>query len=120
MSEPQALAGPNSQSSRPVALATAGATIATLSLYTISAYADPIAQRFALSSLEVGALSSGLAASYALMQVPAGLFGVRFGARSGFSLGLVLVGIGFCGSATIVGFVLLMCFRVVAGAGAGC
>jgi predicted MFS family arabinose efflux permease len=93
--------------------------MATLALYAISAYADPLGDRFHLSAAEVGVLSSSLAASYALMQVPAGLVAGRVGLRRGLAAALVLVGGGFVGSACATGFGMLVAFRVLTGAGAG-
>jgi predicted MFS family arabinose efflux permease len=93
--------------------------MATLSLYAIPAYADPLATALSLSSTEVGALSSSLAISYAAMQVPAGIIGATLGIRRAFVLGLGLVAAGFAGSAMTASFFVLLAFRCLTGAGAG-
>jgi len=93
--------------------------MATLSLYAIPAYADAISARFALSGAEVGALTSSLAVSYALIQVPAGLIAARVGTRESFVASLCLVAAGFVGTAAAPDFGVLVACRVLTGAGAG-
>lgn len=102
-----------------IAFATAALTVATVSLFALPAFADTLSDDLALSSLEVGLLTSALALSYTAVQVPGGVLGSAIGLNRAFALGLAILAVGFVGSAIADSFPALLSLRALTGFGAG-
>jgi MFS family permease len=102
-----------------IGFATAALTVATVSLFALPAFADTLSVELALSSAEVGLLTSALALSYAGIQVPAGVLGGVIGINRAFALGLAIFAVGFAGSAMVDSFPALLVLRALTGLGAG-
>ncbi len=105
--------------SAPLLYGTAMVLMATVALYTLPAYATDIKDQLLLTSAEVGFLSSGFAITYALVQVPSGLFAGSVGLRVGFAVSLSLVGVGFLVSSFVHSYGALLSLRALTGFGAG-
>ncbi|HKP19143.1 MAG TPA: MFS transporter [Gaiellaceae bacterium] len=103
----------------PLLFATAVVMVATVALYALPAYATDLKHQLVLTSTEVGLLSSGFAITYALVQVPSGIFGGMAGLRIGFGSSLALIGAGFLGSSLVHSYGALLALRALTGFGAG-
>ncbi len=77
------------------------------------------AATFALNHAEVGTLKMTMSGMMAAMQVPAGLLAERWGERVVLALGTMLAGLGFVLLGWAAGFLSLVTFLAVAGAGCG-
>jgi MFS family permease len=102
-----------------IAFSTAMLLMATLALYALPAYASDLKSHFELTSTEVALLSSSFAFSYALVQIPGGLFGEAAGFKSAFAFSLGLVGVSFLASAFANSYGMLLVLRALCGIGAG-
>jgi sugar phosphate permease len=93
--------------------------MATVALYALPAYATDIKHQLVLTAAEVGFLSSGFAITYALVQIPSGLFAGSVGLRIGFASSLVLIGVSFLVSCVVDSYGALLGLRALTGVGAG-
>jgi predicted MFS family arabinose efflux permease len=94
-------------------------TIATLALFSLPAFADSIKHDFGVSSAEVGLLTAVFAAVYALVQVPAGVFGDVVGHNVALSCALALLGASLLASTQASSFAILVGLRALTGLSAG-
>jgi predicted MFS family arabinose efflux permease len=85
-----------------------------------AALLSPIIAELGLSFTRAGVLASAFFGAYALMQIPAGLLGDRFGRRRVLVLGLVAGGLASLSTGLAVSFATLLLARLITGASQGC
>jgi predicted MFS family arabinose efflux permease len=86
----------------------------------LSALLPPIMRELDLSYTSAGVLATGFFYAYAVMQLPAGVLGDRFGRRRVLLIGLVVGALGAAATGLAGSFAALMATRLVVGAGQGC